>query len=139
MSAHARYVSTAALLASEKLEDLNRFPSSDPHLVAGGSLGADQAGYSDQVQISSNNGTINEVTTAAGVSTLYTQQPTGNVTVNAGAALPAATPDMLTFDRRWTVVANTPVAGVRQITVLVTLNNISLKPQVTFQTSMVHP
>jgi type IV pilus assembly protein PilV len=30
MGAHARYQSTAALLASEKMEDLSRFPSGDP-------------------------------------------------------------------------------------------------------------
>ena len=35
MGAHARYVSTAALLASEKMEDLDRFPNNDPNLTAG--------------------------------------------------------------------------------------------------------
>jgi prepilin-type N-terminal cleavage/methylation domain-containing protein len=81
MGAHARYQSTAALLASEKMEDLSRFPSGDPSLSTGGTLTADVAGFSDSVQISSDNGNINESTTVGGVVTLYTQQPDGTVTV----------------------------------------------------------
>jgi prepilin-type N-terminal cleavage/methylation domain-containing protein len=144
MGAHARYVSTAALLASEKMEDLDRFPDNDPNLTPGGSLGADITGYSDSVQISSANGNINEVTTANGVTTLYTQKPDGTVVVTSGGALPAATPDMLTYDRRWLITPNPTVGanvitGAVQITVLVTLTNQALKPAVTYQTSLVHP
>jgi prepilin-type N-terminal cleavage/methylation domain-containing protein len=61
MGAHARYVSTAARLAFEKMEDLDRFPDNDPNLTPGGSLTADITGYSDSVQISTANGNINEV------------------------------------------------------------------------------
>jgi type IV pilus modification protein PilV len=144
MGAHARYVSTAALLASEKMEDLDRFPNNDPNLAAGGSLAADVTSYSDSVQISTSNGNINETTTANGVTTLYTQKPDGTVVVTAGASLPAVTPDMLTYDRRWLITANPTVGanvitGAVQITVLVTLNNQALKPPVTYQTSLVHP
>jgi prepilin-type N-terminal cleavage/methylation domain-containing protein len=144
MGAHARYVSTAALLASEKMEDLDRYPDNDPNLVGGGSLGADLVGYSDSVQVSTSNGNVYETTTSAGVTTLYTQNPDGTVTVTPGAALPAATPDMLTYDRRWLIVPN-PVVGANtitgavQITVLVTLTNTTLNPPVTYQTSLVHP
>jgi prepilin-type N-terminal cleavage/methylation domain-containing protein len=144
MGAHARYMSTAALLASEKMEDLSRYPSTDPNLTPGGALGADTAGYFDSVQISTQNGNINETETSAGNSTLYTQQPDGTVTVTPGAGLPAATPDLLTFKRRWQIV-NAPnvggaaVANVRQITVFVTLTNQALNPPVTFQMSLVHP
>jgi prepilin-type N-terminal cleavage/methylation domain-containing protein len=144
MGAHARYVSTAALLASEKMEDLDRFPDNDPNLTPGGSLGADITGYSDSVQISTANGNINEVTTANGVTTLYTQKPDGTVVVTSGAGLPAVTPDMLTYDRRWLITASPTVGpnvitGAVQITVLVTLTNQALKPAVTYQTSLVHP
>src|ERR1700719_4242749 len=106
MGAHARYVSTAALLASEKMEDLSRFPTSDPNLNAGGSLAADVAGYSDSVQITATNGNINESTTISGSTTLYTQRPDGVVVVTPGAGVPAATSDMLTFDRRWQITSN---------------------------------
>lgn len=129
--AHSRYMSTAALLGSEKLEDLSRLPNNDPGLVPGT--------YNDSVQISSDNGSINETSTAGGTTTLYTQTPGGNITVTAGGTLPAASKDTLTFNRQWTVVSGTPITGVRQITVLVTLTNQSLKPPVTFQTSTVHP
>jgi hypothetical protein len=54
------------------------------------------------------------------------------------------TPDMLTYDRRWKIVASPTVGpnvitGAVQITVLVTLTNQALKPVVTYQTSLVHP
>jgi prepilin-type N-terminal cleavage/methylation domain-containing protein len=144
MGAHARYQSTAALLASEKMEDLDRFPDGDQNLLPGGSLGADVTGYSDSVQISTSSGNINETTTAGGVTYLYTQKPDGTVVSTQGGALPAPTPDMLTFDRRWLITPN-PVVGANtitgavQITVLVTLTNQALKPAVTYQTSVVHP
>ncbi|HEX3121023.1 MAG TPA: prepilin-type N-terminal cleavage/methylation domain-containing protein, partial [Candidatus Acidoferrum sp.] len=60
MGAHARYVSTAALLASEKMEDLDRYPDGDTNILPGGSLTASVKGYSDSVQISTANGNINE-------------------------------------------------------------------------------
>lgn len=129
--AHARYMSTAALLASEKLEDLSRLPNNDSALAPGT--------YTDAVQISSNNGNIAETTSGDGVTTLYTQTPGGSITSQTGGALPAAAKDTLTFNRTWTVTSNTPIAGVRQITILVTLANQSLKPPVTFQSSLVHP
>jgi type IV pilus modification protein PilV len=130
-SAHSRYMSTASMLASEKLEDLSRFPSTNPAITAGT--------YTDVVQISSDQGTINETTSTGGVSTLYTQTPGGTITVTPGAGLPAATSTTLTFNRQWTIVANSPVTGVSTITVLVTLANTGLNPPVTFQMSMVHP
>jgi type IV pilus assembly protein PilV len=130
-SARSRYVSTAALLASEKLEDLSRIPKNDPAMTAGV--------YNDVVQISSGNGTINETTTSAGVTTLYTQAPGGNITVTPGGALPAVTSDTLTFARQWTITADVPTVNVRQVTVLVTLTDAAMAPPVSFQMSTVHP
>jgi len=129
--AHARYLNTAALLGTEKLEDLSRLPNTDNSMAPGT--------YNDSVQISAENGTVVETTSAGGQTTLYTQAPGGNITVTAGGAMPATTADTLTFNRTWTIVKDTPVANVRQITVTVTLLNQSLHPAVTFQTSMVHP
>lgn len=144
MGAHARYNSTAALLASEKMEDLDRYPDNDPNMTPGGSLTADIAGFNDSVQISSTNGNINETTVQGGVSTLYTQTPDGTVTVTPATGLGAATGDELTYHRRWLLTPNPSVNGVAvtgavQITVLVTLNNQALQPPVTYQISMVHP
>jgi prepilin-type N-terminal cleavage/methylation domain-containing protein len=138
-TAQSRYVSVAGMLASEKLEDLDRFKNGDANVAAGGSLGADTAGFFDNVQISSDNGGISETTSSGGTSTAYTQAPGGNITVTTGAGLPAPTPDTLLFNRRWLIVPNTPLNGVRTITVLVTLTNQALKPQVTFEMSLVRP
>src|SRR6266851_893008 len=113
--AHARYRNTATLLASEKLEDLSRLPNTDTALAAGV--------YNDTVQMSSYNGNIVETSSEGGVTTLYTQSPGGSITVTAGGAMPAASQDTLTFSRQWTIVKDTPVVGVRQVTVLVTLTN----------------
>jgi|SRR5215475_9233161 len=131
MGAHARYMSTAALLGSEKLEDLSRLPNTDAALAPGT--------YTDSVQISSNNGNIVETTSAGGITTLYTQAPGGSITVTTGGSMPATAKDTLTFNRSWTVTKDLPIAGVRQVTVTVNLMNTSLKPPVSFQTSMVHP
>jgi type IV pilus assembly protein PilV len=130
-TSHSRYMSTASMLASEKLEDLSRFPNTDPALAAGT--------YSDVVEISANNGNIYETTSTGGVTTLYTQAPGGTITVTPGGTLPAAAADTLTYNRAWTIVANTPITGVSQITVTVTLSNTSLKPPVSFKMSLVHP
>ena len=144
IGAHARYVSTAALLASEKMEDLDRYPDGDANIQPGGSLTASVTGYSDSVQISTANGNINETTTTGASTTLYTQKPDGTVAVTLGATLPAATPDMLTYTRRWLItpdptVGTNVITGAVQITVLVTLTNQALNPPVTYQTSLVHP
>src|SRR5215471_7936114 len=69
----SRYMSDESLLASQKLEDLNRYPLVDPAIVAGGSLTANvtqtntvgavtqQINYFDQVQISTGNGSSIEI------------------------------------------------------------------------------
>jgi type IV pilus modification protein PilV len=138
-TSRSHLMSTAAMLASEKLEDLDRFDKADPSVVAGGSLAADTANYFDNVQISVDNGLISETTSTTGVSTSYVQAPGGNITVTQGAGLPAPTSDTLTFDRRWVVLANTPINGVRTVAVLVTAKGQFIQPPVTFQMSMVRP
>jgi prepilin-type N-terminal cleavage/methylation domain-containing protein len=115
----SRYSGTQVMLASEKLEDLNRLPVGDPNLAAGGSLTTDAASYSDQVQVSSDNGTTTTFTAA-------------------GTA--AASSDMLQFRRRWVIEASPAglPAGVIRITVLVALiDGDSVSRTNTFQTSMV--
>lgn len=114
----SRYMGTEVMLASEKLEDMNRLQPGDLALAPGGNLAADAANYSDQVQISSTNGTSN--------------------TVASGTA--AAGNDMLLFRRRW-VIEKDPAGlptGVIRITVSVALldGNVAARAS-TFQTSMV--
>ncbi len=115
---NSRYMGTEVMLASEKLEDLNRLQIGDAGLAPGGNLTADSANYSDQIQVSSDNGTAS--------------------TVAAGSA--AASTDMLQFRRRWVIEQNPAglPAGVIRITVFVgLLNGDSVSRANTFQTSMV--
>jgi prepilin-type N-terminal cleavage/methylation domain-containing protein len=138
-TARSHLMSTAAMLASEKLEDLDRYDKVDTPVLPGGSLAADTAGYFDNVQISINNGAISETTLSGGTTTAYVQQPGGNITVTQGAGLPAPSSDTQTFDRRWVVIKDVPIAGVRTVTVLVTAVGNFQNPPVTFQMSMVRP
>lgn len=136
-TSRSRFMSNAALLATEKLEDLSRFPASDPNVANGGSITADVATYNDDVQISTGNGGLSETINGNTV----THKPDGTVVTSAGA--PSLSNDAMIFHRRWVVETNPTVNGnlvngVRQITVLVTLTNQPGQP-VTFQASMVRP
>lgn len=158
-STQSRYMSTEALLASEKLDDLNRFPINDPAIAVtngntAGSLTADvtdtvtanglppeTVDYFDQVRISAGNGNMVETVSGKDVNgnTVYTtttHAPDGSITVVTNANPPAATSDMLIFSRRWVIELNPPnqPAGVRRFTVLVSLNTPT-KP-VNFQATM---
>ena len=154
------YMSTAALLASEKLEDLNRYPATDPAIAVtsgstAGSLTSDltqsvtvgavteTVDYFDQVQMSVGSGSIAETVSGKDSSgnpqyTTITNASDGTVNTVAASTAPASAPDTLTFKRRWVIEKNTPVSGVRRVTVLVTLTNPPGLP-VSFQTSMVRP
>jgi type IV pilus assembly protein PilV len=143
-SYRSRYMSLSAVLATEKLEDLNKYPNDDPVVsTSGGSLAADNVGYFDTVQLSSGNGSIAETiqgTVAGNPSfTTITHLPDGTINTTVAGAAPVPGPDTMTFDRRWVITADQPVAGVRRVTVLVTLLSPAQSKRVTFQTSMVRP
>ena len=177
-SVRSRYMAEAGQLASEKLEDLNRFPSQDEHVVVmpgdnqcgltgincEGSITSDATpqqitvggttytvNYSDAVFMSTANGQMQETyQTATGANPQYstlTFSPNGLVpTLTTSTTAPTAGE---TFDRRWMIEQDQPVAGVRRITVLVTLMDFSISAStgstttpsspVTFQMSMVRP
>jgi len=152
----SRYQSDEALLVSEKLEDLNRYPTVDRALLAGGSLtnnvslpnpNGTVTDYFDQVQISTSNGSSVEITTGKDTNgnPNYTQLVH---TPNGGAQAkvipgppPAPTPDMLVFNRRWLIEQDVPIAGVRRVTVIVSLaNNLAGQAgAASFQATMVRP
>jgi type IV pilus modification protein PilV len=159
-SSQSRYMQLAAMLASEKLEDLNRIPNTDPAMSNnGGSLTSDtQASfpvgggnevfaYHDQVEISTTNGLAQEVivgTSPAGQSGFWTISTTAGGTAasvfNTGTP-PAPTADQVVFSRRWLVEANAPANALRRVTVLVTLvTPIDVGGKIAnFQVSMVRP
>jgi Tfp pilus assembly protein PilV len=159
-STTSRYMSTEALLASEKLDDLNRYPYNDPAIAVPngtsvGSLTADVTNqtvtvgavtevvdYCDQVRISAGNGNMVETVSGTDVNgntqfTTTTHAPDGSITITKSANAPAGTSDMLTFSRRWVIEQNPAglPAGTRRFTVLVSL--VGTTTQATFQSSMV--
>lgn len=156
----SRYMSTQSLLASEKLDDLNRLPSTDPGVAVpgggtAGSLAADTTAvvtsggvtqsvdYYDTIQTSAGNSGVSETFTGVngGGGTTYTtvtHSPNGVVTTSAPTTIaPVPAPDAITFKRRWVIEQDVPVVGVRRITVLVTVMDVP--KAVPFQMSMVRP
>jgi prepilin-type N-terminal cleavage/methylation domain-containing protein len=158
----SRYMSTQSLLASEKLDDLNRLSEkSVPPAIAvpgggtAGSLTADTTAvvtsngvtanvdYFDTVQISAGNTGVSETFTGlnAGGQTTYTtvtHSPNGLVTTAAATTVaPVPPPDAINFKRRWVIEQGVPVVGVRRITVVVSVMDVP--NAVPFQMSMVRP
>lgn len=178
LGARARYENIANVLASEKLDSLNQWPSSevggavvaDANIaVAGQSAAVTCAGtcgalagpsvcaagddYCDMVTVNEASGADYETQTTIvnGVPTTITVVHTGSGCVGTPAACGVANPPGggSTFTRRWLITwdpsiasvggGNTVANSVRRITVLVTSNDASFKPPVTFQMSMVRP
>jgi Tfp pilus assembly protein PilV len=178
LSVRSRYMADASMLASEKLEDLNRWPVTtsngtvtyvDPHILVPdgsnscgtpsvtcvGSLSADYGpqtitdlsgnetpvSYFDSVSLSTQNGVMSETyETMGGASPNYATvplSPNGQTPMVTNSSTPPTAG--MTFDRRWVIEQDQPVAGVRRITVLVTLMDRTVQPPVTFQMSMVRP
>ena len=171
----SKYMSLQASLASEKLEDLARWPAPAVQVCVPtgsatvGSLTSDilqttqcptnpdgTAGasgpiaYYDDVGInfsnassdcpSSTGGCFAEtITSQSGGTNQYTttyHSPDGTVQNTTSATAPTN----MSFHRRWIIEANSPVTGVRRVTVLVTLENTNVQPSdATFQMSMVRP
>jgi len=114
---------------------------------ASGATNSSSVSYYDDVNLAVNTGTADCPNSTVGcfsesVSgqnagvTVYTttyHSPDGVIGTNNNA------PASATFHRRWVVEADSPIAGVRRITVLVTLANAAQKPGVTFQMSTVRP
>lgn len=148
-TSRSEFMTQAATLATEKLEDLNRYPPSDanvrvPNGTSAGSLTADTAGYFDEVYFSPTEGAIQETTTSLNANgslqyqtTSYT--PDGHMSAPVTSSTPPSGTGSAVFDRRWLIELNQPVTGVRRVTVLVTLLGQFAQAPVTFQMSMVRP
>ena len=147
-SSRSRYMSAASILATQKLEDLNRYPKSDPMVaVSGSSVGdltsdasASGINYYDDVEISAVGGTITETSTdSSGNYNTVVQQPDGTIASTSSATKPAPPPETLQFHRRWIIEKDSPVAGIRRVTVFVQLINPPVTKIVSFQISTVRP
>jgi prepilin-type N-terminal cleavage/methylation domain-containing protein len=99
--------------------------------------------YSDAIYYSTANSTMQETyQTAGGATPLYTIltfSPNGAAPVVQQNQTSPPSSSTETFDRRWLIEQDQPVAGVRRITVLVTLLDQTVQPPVTYQMSMVRP
>jgi prepilin-type N-terminal cleavage/methylation domain-containing protein len=162
-TSRTEYMTQAATLASEKLEDLNHFPSStDPHVfvAAGGTAGSittDTSAnvtvggvttpiyYFDEVFFSPTQGSVSETVSGldANGNVQYSttvNQPNGIVIPNqlssSRAALIAGS---IYFKRRWVIEQDQPIAGLKRVTVWVSLENLSIAPDVQFQMSIIRP
>ena len=159
-TASSRYRGMATTFASEKLEDLNRWPTWDPHVCVSsgtvGSLSSDSqtasvtcngisatVDYYDDVAISNSSGQVCETLSSPnGASQIYTSTchtPAGATATTTSSTANAIDVGALSFHRRWTIEANQPVTGVKRVTVLVTLQNGYVNPPITVQQSMVRP
>jgi prepilin-type N-terminal cleavage/methylation domain-containing protein len=150
---------TANVLASEKLDSLNKFPQNSLDVAPGGSLTGGPtcaAGdiYCDTVTVNETTGADYETQTQVNTdgttqTTTIVHAATGCVDTPANCGVPAAPAGAATFTRRWLITLNpvitstggatSTVTGYRRVTVIVTQNNASDQHPVTFQMSMVRP
>jgi Tfp pilus assembly protein PilV len=163
-TARSRYMAMAAALATEKLEDLSRFPNSDPRgSNPGGSLDPNnpQAAqtvtwnsvtyvvpYYDTVTYNNSNGAMAETYQVlySGATNFTTQQFTADGlwhwdTTSGYPSTPSSTAPTggLTFKRLWKIDADTPVTGNVLVTVKVVLVQDASEFPVVYQMSMVRP
>jgi prepilin-type N-terminal cleavage/methylation domain-containing protein len=154
--ARSRYMSNAAMLASEELENLQRYSATAPDVAVtsgstAGSLRSDltssvtsggstaSVDYFDSVQLSSTGGSISETYSSGSNFTTISHAPNGTITSATSTTAPTPSADTLIFKRRWVIEKDVPVAGVRRITVLVTLTDPAATKAVNFQMSTVRP
>jgi len=157
----SRFLALSADLATEKLEDLSRWPTFDPNVyaaagttvgsltsdnsatVTSGGIPAELVNYYDDVELSDANGAISEtVSQVISGTTSYkttSHNPDGTITTSTSTSSTAANANAIGFHRRWAIEMDQPVTGLRRITVLVTLDNQYMTPPVSFQMTMVRP
>jgi hypothetical protein len=137
----------ATTLASEKLEDLNRWTAADPHVAVGGSLSTDTTvgtvKYYDDIDLSNTTGQVSETVAVTGGYSTVVHMATGEVDNNNNTAPPSGV-GVVAFHRRWLIESNPVVngvtlTGIRRVTVTISLNNSSVRPVVTYQMSTVRP
>jgi type IV pilus modification protein PilV len=163
---NARYMSMANMLASEKLDMLNKWPSTDGNvtcpsgscgtLTGSATCGVVNDQYCDTVVMSESSGadyeTQTQMVSGSPVTTTIVQTSSGCVSTPAACGVANPTGGS-TFTRRWLITTpvsvtsaggtvtsvGTAASGPRRITVVVTLNDQTVQPPVTFQMSMVRP
>jgi prepilin-type N-terminal cleavage/methylation domain-containing protein len=157
----SRYMSMASMLASEKLEELNRYSPADTNIqvaagqTTAGSLTSDTSNetidYFDEVRVSSGDGLLAETVSGKDADgnatyTTITQSPNGEISTQTSATPPSFA-GTIAFKRRWLIERDTigkdstgkdrSLPGVIRVTVMVQLENVAVASGVNFQMSMV--
>jgi type IV pilus assembly protein PilV len=160
-TARTEYMTQAATLASEKIEDLDHYPSGDPHVAVvggttAGSITVDSNAnvtsngttlpiyYFDEVFFSPTQGTVSESISQADSNGVLqyvttTNQPNGILPPPTTATRAQLVAGTIYFKRRWVIEKDQPIAGLRRITVWVSLENLSVSPDVQFQMTIIRP
>lgn len=153
----AKYMSMANVLASEKLDDLNKLSSNDPNIacatttcgsLTGGATCSASNIYCDTETVNEASGADYETETEdvngnyTTTTIVHTNAGCVGTPAACGVAAPSGSGAM--FTRRWLITVNpsvggTTITGARRVTVLVTLNNATGGNAVSFQMSMVRP
>jgi prepilin-type N-terminal cleavage/methylation domain-containing protein len=158
-TSRTEYMTQAATLASEKLEDLNRYPTGDPNVAvtsgsSAGSITADTSAtvtsnattelvnYYDEIFFSPTAGSVSETVSSVDGSgnlqyTTTSHQPNGTITTSTTSSRAGLIAGTIYFKRRWVIEKDQPLTGLKRITVYVYLENLSIAPDVNFQMSMV--
>jgi hypothetical protein len=100
--------------------------------------------YYDEVYFSPSQGAIEETVGSLDSSgnsqyQTVTYTPNGQITTSAATSTGPSSAGQTAYKRRWIIEANSPVTGVRRITVLVSLEGSLIQPPVSFQMSTVRP
>lgn len=154
---NSRYLNMANILASEKLDSLNKWPNGDPNVAAGGSLSGPSTcatgdDYCDQVTLTEATGadyeTQTQIVNGTSVTTTIVHTSAGCVDTPTNCSVPNPSGAGSTFTRRWLITSpftvtsasgtTTTVNSAERITVVVTLDDVVQNP-LTFQMSMVRP
>jgi prepilin-type N-terminal cleavage/methylation domain-containing protein len=162
-TARSGFVGIVSDLASEKLEDLNRWPQASANIcgpsggtegsltsdiqvatvTCGGTALTGPINYFDDVNVNNSSGAVCETVSSiiAGVQQYTTtcHQPSGLVSTSTSASASASDPGTTAYHRRWTIEEDQPIPGVRRMTVLVMMQNSFVNPPVSYQMSMVRP
>lgn len=161
-TSRTEYMTQAATLASEKLEDLNHYPDTDPHVftaagATAGSITADTTAsvtvsgtttpiyYYDEVFFSPTQGSVSETSSQLDVNgnlqySTTVNQPNGIVPPpQISTSRAALISGSIYFKRRWVIEQDQPIVGLKRITVWVSLENLSISPDVQFQMSILRP
>lgn len=160
----SRYTNMANVLASEKLDGLNKYPSTDPNVatpgnvivgsLTGPSTCASGDIYCDTVTVNESSGADYETQTQVNAdgttqTTTIVHANTGCVDTPANCGVAGPPAGGATFTRRWQITPNPTVTstggstetitGYRKVTVVVSQNGATSGHPVTFQMSMVRP